>query len=218
MPLTIPTNKPSFPERGTSCLETAIRVPFATEQMSVGLLGGSFNPPHSGHRHISLFALSRLNLDRIWWLVSPGNPLKDSSDLQSLDSRLFNCRSIAEHPKLDITAFEAKLSSVYTIDTLRYLLRRYPGTRFVWVMGADNLVWFHRWRNWTTLFRLVPVVVVDRPDCRYQAMASKAAKTFSKYYVNNQNLSSFACSRPPRWTFLTIPLSSESSTKIRKKA
>ncbi len=209
--------QPKSPEQGALDFSTALRVPSATRQMSVGLLGGSFNPPHSGHRHISLFALHRLNLDRIWWLVSPGNPLKDTTNLQSLESRVALSRSLADHPRLEITAFEACLSSVYTIDTMRFLRRRYSGTRFVWLMGADSMIGIHKWRNWRSLFKLMPIVVLDRPDCRYQAMASKAAQTFLKYYIRNPNLSTFASSHPPKWTYLTIPLSGESSTILRKK-
>lgn len=196
----------------------ALLPPAAASQMSIGLLGGSFNPPHTGHRHISELALRRLNLDNIWWLVSPGNPLKDTSKLKPLELRVESCRSIFRHPKLKVTAFESRLPGVYTVNTLRYLVQRYPGTQFVWLMGADNLIEFHKWRNWKALFKLMPIAIVDRPNYRYKAMASKAAQVFSNYHVSDQNLSSFTGLEPPVWTFLTIPLSGESSTKIRNRA
>ncbi|HZV20147.1 MAG TPA: nicotinate-nucleotide adenylyltransferase, partial [Hyphomicrobiales bacterium] len=125
-----------------------LRPPHAEIGMRIGLLGGSFNPPHAAHRQISLTALKRLGLDQVWWLVTPGNPLKDHGDLAPLAERVALCRVLARHARIRVTAFEAAIGTAYTACTLRYLRRRFPGVRFVWLMGADNLASFHRWNEW----------------------------------------------------------------------
>jgi nicotinate-nucleotide adenylyltransferase len=132
--------------------------------MRIGLLGGSFTPPHEAHRAISLTALKRLGLDRVWWLVSPGNPLKDPSMLPDLEARVEAARRIARHPRIDVSGFTG--GSAYTIDLLAALKRRFPGVQFVWLMGADNLAEFHHWREWEEIFALVPIAVFDRPGYR----------------------------------------------------
>ena len=149
------------------------RPPLAAAGMRIGLLGGSFNPPHEAHRAISLEALKRLRLDRVWWLVSPANPLKDPSALPSLESRIDAARDMARHPRIEVTGFSG--GSPYTVDLLNALKRRFPGVRFVWLMGADNLAEFHRWRAWERIFALVPIAVLDRPGYRLKALASRAA-------------------------------------------
>jgi len=140
-----------------------------------GLLGGSFNPAHLGHRRISLFALEALGLDEMWWLVSPGNPLKDrAKDMAPLAARLASARAAARRAPIRPTAIEARLGTRYTVDTLRRLVRLYPNRRFIWLMGADNLAQFHRWRDWRKIARMVPIAVIARPGYDRSARAARA--------------------------------------------
>ena len=183
--------------------------------MRIGLLGGSFNPPHEAHRAISLAALKRLGLDRVWWVVSPANPLKDTSALPSLDARIEAARRTARHPRIDVTGFTG--GSAYTVDLLAGLKRRCPGVHFVWLMGADNLPEFHRWHAWEEIFRLVPIAVFDRPGYRLKARASRAAQRFLDYRVDETDAGGLALLIPPAWTMLTHPLSDLSSTALRAK-
>ena len=206
-------------ERGKKGLGVAehLKVPAAAPGMRIGLLGGSFNPPHAGHVHISRVALARLGLDQVWWLVSPGNPLKNVSKLPDLGTRVAAARDIARHPRIAVTGFEGALGSGYSIDTIRFLQRRYPQTHFVWLMGADNLAGLHRWRAWEELFRRVPIAVLDRPGFRLKARASKAAQRFAAAAIDESDAAGLALMRPPAWTLLTIPLSKLSSTGLRAK-
>jgi nicotinate-nucleotide adenylyltransferase len=184
--------------------------------MAVGLLGGSFNPPHDGHLAISLHALARLGLDRLWWLVTPGNPLKPKHDLAKLSDRLAAAEALARDPRIDVTGFEAGLSNAYTCNTLRYLRQRRRGVNFVWLMGADSLKDFHEWRDWREIFHLVPVAVLDRPGYRLAALTSPAAHALARYRIDERDAAGLARLAPPVWTFLTTPLSSSSSTAIRQ--
>jgi len=187
----------------------------AAPRMRIGLLGGSFNPAHAGHRHISLVALARLGLDQVWWLVSPGNPLKDPSELPGLKKRVAAANEVARHPRIVVTGFEEALGCVHTIDTIRLLKRRFPQVQFVWLMGADNLAEFHRWRAWEELFALLPIAVFDRPGFGLKARAGKAARRFAAAAVDDSDAAGLALIDPPAWTFLTIPLSGLSSTGLR---
>jgi nicotinate-nucleotide adenylyltransferase len=137
-------------------------LPSHANGLRVGLLGGSFNPPHLAHRAISLFAIKRLKLNRVWWLVSPGNPLKDNGRLYQLDERVEAARAMANDPRIDVTCLESVIGTRYTADTINYLRRRISGLRFVWIMGADNLAQFHRWQNWQRIATQVPMAVIDR--------------------------------------------------------
>jgi nicotinate-nucleotide adenylyltransferase len=190
-----------------------LKVPLAAANMRIGLLGGSFNPAHAAHRQISLAALKRLRLDQVWWLVSPSNPLKAKAP--DLETRIQIAREVAHHPKIVVTGFEAGQRSAYTVDTIRFLKRRYPSVNFVWLMGADNLVSFHRWRSWETLFRLVPIAVLDRPGYRLKARASRAAQHFASAALDETDAQGLPGMEPPAWAFLTLPLSSLSSTRLR---
>jgi nicotinate-nucleotide adenylyltransferase len=192
-----------------------LKAPMAAPNMRIGLLGGSFNPAHAAHRQISLGAMKRLGLDQVWWLVSPGNPLKDRSNAPDLASRVAVARTLARHPRIVVTGFEGARGSAYTVDTLRYLKRRFPGVHFVWLMGADNLAQFHRWRAWAELFRMVPIAVVDRPGYRLKASASRAAQRFAAARIDESDALGLALMAPPAWTLLTMPLSSLSSTTLR---
>ena len=183
--------------------------------MSIGLLGGSFNPPHKAHRDISLTALKRLGLDQVWWLVAPGNPLKDASKLASLEDRVAAARKMANSPRIEVTGFAG--SSAYTIDLLTELRRRFPGVNFVWLMGADNLAQFHRWRSFDKIFALMPIAVLDRPGFRLKARAGLAAQRFAPYRVDESDAGGLARLDPPAWTILSHRLSGLSSTALRAK-
>ena len=149
--------------------------------MRIGLLGGSFNPPHDAHRAISLFAIKRLKLDRVWWLVTPGNPLKDHGALRDLDQRVEAARAMADDPRIDVSCLESVIGTRYTVDTISYLRRRASGLRFVWIMGADNLAQFHRWQNWRRIASEVPIAVIDRPPQSFRALAAPAAQALARY-------------------------------------
>jgi nicotinate-nucleotide adenylyltransferase len=187
----------------------------AAPKMRIGLLGGSFNPPHEAHRAISLTALKRLGLDQVWWLVARGNPLKDTAKLASLEERVEAAWDLAKHPRIEVTGFAG--GSAYTIDLLAELRRRFPGVNFVWLMGADNLAQFHCWRAWEEIFTLMPVAVLDRPGFRLKAHAGKAAQRFAAYRVDESDAGGLALLEPPAWTFLTHILSGLSSTELRAK-
>lgn len=194
------------------------RPPYAAPGQTIGLLGGSFNPPHIAHRQISEAALKRLGLDKVWWMVSPGNPLKKRGDTAPLAERMRLCREMAKNPHIVVTDFEADLPSPYTVSTLAFLKARNPLVRYVWIMGADNLAGFDQWHRWREIFTMVPVVIVDRPGWRLKALASKAARAFATSRVAEKEAGTVPHRPPPAWTFLTGPLSHASSTAIRNRA
>lgn len=196
-------------------LARALRVPHVEPGMTVGLLGGSFNPPHEGHLNASLIALSRARLDRLWWLVTPGNPLKSTAELESLERRIELCRAMARHPRIEITAFEARYRVRYTEHTLSILKRIRPRVRFVWIMGADNLATFHRWQNWRRISEMMPIVVIDRPGSTLAHRSAPAAIALGRYRVDEADAGRIATMKPPAWTFLHGPRSPMSSTAIR---
>lgn len=183
--------------------------------MRIGLFGGSFNPPHAGHRLASLAAMRRLGLDRVWWLVSPGNPLKDNRGLPPLAARIAAAERVARHPRIAVTGVEADIGTRYTFDTVAYLRRRCPGVHFVWIMGADILQQFHRWQNWRGIATLVPLAVIDRPGGSLLATRSPAALALADYRVPEAEAGGLAGHPPPAWTFLHGPRSPLSSTALR---
>jgi nicotinate-nucleotide adenylyltransferase len=189
--------------------------PPAFPGMRIGLLGGSFNPAHEGHLHISVEALRRLGLDRIWWLVTPGNPLKSHGELASLPGRIAVARQVAAHPRIDVTGFEAALPTAYTVDTVAYLLRRFRGVNFVWLMGSDNLAQFHRWRQWRKLLAMLPVAVMHRADLRLPALASPATIAYAQARIAAKDARLLPALQPPAWSYIGIPPSYQSSTAIR---
>jgi nicotinate-nucleotide adenylyltransferase len=190
-------------------------LPLHSSGMRIGLLGGSFNPPHIAHRAISLFAIKRLKLDRVWWLVSPGNPLKDHAALHDLDERADAARRTANDPRIDVTCLEAVIGTRYTADTITYLRRRTSGLRLVWIMGADNLAQFHRWQNWRRIASEVPIAVIDRPPQSFRAMAAPAAQALGRYRLPESQAARLADQRAPAWIFLTGMKSNLSSTGLR---
>ena len=195
-----------------------VRLPRTAPGMRIGLYGGSFNPAHAGHRHVSLLALKRLQLDRIWWLVTPGNPLKDHGELAPTALRVEDAKRVAAHPSIDVTSFEEIIHARYTVDTLLFLARRCPGVDFVWIMGADNLASFHRWRGWQTIAALMPLAVVDRPGFTLKATRSRAATRLAPYRLPAAAATRLAAIPPPAWVFLYGPRSFLSSTALRRCA
>lgn len=204
--------------RNRARLRMGAALPLALAGQRIGLLGGSFNPPHAGHRHISLWALKRLALDRLWWVVTPGNPLKSHAELAAFEERTRLARQLAQHPRITVTSFEAEQGFVYSVDSVAYLRRQRPGVRFVFLMGADSFAGLHRWRQWRRLMRLVPIAVLDRPGWRLKALTSPAARAFARSRVDERNAALLPERAPPAWAFLTIPLSHLSSTAIRAQA
>jgi len=184
----------------------------------IGLLGGSFNPAHDGHRHISLMALRRLGLDEVWWLVSPQNPLKPARGMAPLATRMADARAVARHPRIRVTDIERTLDTRYTVDTVRALKRRFPEHRFVWLIGADNLRQLPRWKAWTDLFRAIPVAVFARPTYSLKALAGQAAARFAPFRVPESRARRLVRQEPPAWTFLRIRLHPASATTIRAAA
>ncbi len=190
-------------------------MPHVEPGMRIGLLGGSFNPPHEGHLNASLIALSRLGLDRLWWIVTPGNPLKDASELEGLEQRLALSRRMANHPRIDITAFEARYKVRYTQDTLSIVQRTHPLVDFVWIMGADNLASFHRWQNWRRIAAMMPFAVIDRPGSTLSSRSAPAAIALARWRVPESQAKNLAAMHPPAWVFLHGPRSPLSSSAIR---
>jgi len=189
------------------------RLPPHPPGLRIGLLGGSFDPPHAGHLAISRIALRRLRLDRLWWLVTPGNPLKEGPG--PLEARLAACRALAKHPRIVVTGVEAQIRTRFTYDTLRQLRRRCPGVHFVWIMGADNLLSFHRWRHWRDIADLVPIAAIDRPGSTLKTEAARAAQALRKARWPERDAATLALARPPAFVVLHARRSTLSSTALR---
>ena len=183
----------------------------------IGLLGGSFNPAHEGHRHISLIALKRLGLHEVWWMLTPQNPLKNSSDTAPFQERLKAATRVAMHPRIRVTDIEKGLGTAHTADTLALLLPRFPKCRFVWLMGADNLVQVSEWKNWRRIFRLVPIAVFARPPYSKSALVARASRVFADSRVAESRASSMAMMSPPAWVFLHTRPHAGSATRIRAR-
>jgi nicotinate-nucleotide adenylyltransferase len=181
-----------------------------------GLLGGSFNPAHAAHRKISLFALQALRLDEVWWLVSPGNPLKEGAgDMAPLTARLASAQAMARRAPIRPTAIERELGTRFTADTLAKLVRRYPGRRFIWLMGADNLAQFHRWRDWRRIARTVPIAVIARPGYDRPARAARALGWLRRFVRPARQASQWTRWSPPALVLLRFRPDHGSATRIR---
>jgi nicotinate-nucleotide adenylyltransferase len=185
--------------------------------LRIGLYGGSFNPPHAGHLHVTLLAMRRLKLDRVWWIVTPGNPLKELSGLAPLPERMAAARTLARHPRIAVTGFEAEIGARYTLDTLEYVAARAAAARFVWIMGADNLAQFSRWRGWRRIAELMPFAVVDRPGWTLRATHCRAALALAPFRVDETDAPLLPELAPPAWVFLHGPRSPLSSTVLRQQ-
>jgi nicotinate-nucleotide adenylyltransferase len=183
--------------------------------IKTGLLGGSFNPAHAGHRRISLAAAAALGLDEVWWLVSPGNPLKDQEGMAPLAARLASAQRVARGAPIRVTAIEAELGSPYTVETVEALLRRFPDRRFVWLMGADNLAQFHRWRAWRRIAALVPIAVMMRPGYHGRAYRARAMGWLRRFVRPAATARRWTNWRLPSLVLLRTPLDPTSATAIR---
>jgi len=180
-----------------------------------GLLGGSFNPAHDGHRRVSLAAMEALGLEELWWLVSPGNPLKPQKGMAPLPARFASARKIARRSPIRVTAIERELGSVYTVDTLAALLARYPERRFVWLMGTDNLPQFHRWRDWRRIAAMVPIAVIGRPGYDGAALKAPAWGWLRRFVRPAAMARKWTSWRPPALVLLQLPPDPTSATAIR---
>jgi nicotinate-nucleotide adenylyltransferase len=181
------------------------------------LLGGSFNPAHGGHLHISELALRNLALDEVWWLVSPQNPLKPQRGMAPFADRLASAMAAARHPRIKVTDIEARLGMRYTADTITALKRRFPNTRFVWLMGADNLSQIRYWERWRDIFRAVAIAVFARPTYCLGALSDLAARRFARRRVRPESARNLADLAPPAWVFFPSRLDARSATQIRSR-
>lgn len=191
-----------------------IGLPVARGGMAIGLLGGSFDPAHTGHAHITGEALKRFGLDRVWWLVTPGNPLKREGPAP-LARRIERAREVMRHPLVEITGIEARLGTRYTAETLSALFMLYPGVRFVWLMGADNFASLHLWDRWEWIMENIPVGVLARPGQRISARMSVAAGRYERARIRGREAPRLVLADPPAWCFVNVPMDATSSTAIR---
>jgi len=185
-----------------------------TPAQTIGLLGGSFDPAHEGHAHITRQAMIRFGLTHCWWLVSPGNPLKTRGPAP-LAQRMARARAIMQHPRVTVTDIEAQLGTRYTAEALQALMARHPGVRFVWLMGADNLAQLHRWQDWHWIMETVPVGVLARPRMRISARRSRAAQLYAKYRISGRASHLLGQADAPAWCFVNLPMLDVSSSQIR---
>ena len=195
-----------------------VRLPRFAPGMRIGLFGGTFNPSHQGHRLVSQLALNRLGLDRLWWIVTPGNPLKEHSGLAPLEERMEAARAIADDPRIDVTGFEAELGSKFTVDAISFLRRRCSQVQFVWIMGADNLASFHKWLRWEEIAETLPIVVIDRPGSTLKAMNSRAGQLLARHRLAETDARLLPGAQAPAFVFIHGPRSDLSSTQLRAQA
>lgn len=189
-----------------------------TNKRRIGLLGGSFNPAHAGHLHISILALEKLGLDELWWLVSPQNPLKSEHDMAPLKVRMASARDVAKgDARIVVSDIETQMGTRYTVDTVAKLQSQNPNSAFVWVIGADNLRQMHKWRGWRAIFRMVPIAVFPRIPYSLRALGGRAARRFDAARIPENHAKRLVGLRPPAWVFLRTPIHGESATRIRKQ-
>ena len=187
-----------------------------TRGRRIGLLGGSFDPAHQGHVHITLEALKRFDLDEIWWLVSPGNPLKTRGPAP-MARRMARAKAVMQHPRVHISGIEAQLNTRYTAQTLRALRQRFPFARFTWLMGADNLAQFHLWKDWQEIMQTVPVGVLARPGDRIKGRTAPAAQIYRHALLKGRRARLLSHAQAPAWAFVNVPMQDISSTELRAR-
>jgi nicotinate-nucleotide adenylyltransferase len=186
--------------------------------LRVGLLGGSFNPAHAGHRHVSVTALKRLKLDAVWWLVSPQNPLKSARDMAPQDVRLRTAVRVKSHPRILATDLETAMGTRYTVDTVTQLVRRFGQTQFIWLMGADSLAGFHRWKNWQKIAATLPIAVLLRPGYTEARWSAASLARLSSARHRDSTSASWPAWKKPAIVILSLPMNKTSATAIRKKS
>lgn len=192
-----------------------LTMPHTERGMVIGLFGGSFNPPHAGHALVAEIALRRLGLDQLWWMVTPGNPLKNRADLAPLATRIKACEALVSDPRIKITAFEQSFGVTYTANTLALIKAKNPLARFIWIMGADNLRSFHRWQNWRKIAETFPIAVIDRPGATLAYLSSTMAQAYSQARVDEDDAGILWTKTAPAWMFIHGPRSTLSSTALR---
>ncbi|KRB62908.1 nicotinate-nicotinamide nucleotide adenylyltransferase [Rhizobium sp. Root708] len=192
-----------------------LRMPHTERGMVVGLFGGSFNPPHAGHALVAEIAIKRLGLDQLWWIVTPGNPLKDRRNLLPLAERIALSERLAPYPSIKITAFERDFATSFTANTLARVKARNPHVHFIWIMGADSLKTFHHWQRWQDIVNTFPIAVIDRPGSTLSFLSSKMARTFDFARIDEDDSRALWKRQAPAWTFIHGPRSGLSSTEIR---
>lgn len=211
---TSPANFSGFIHLPTRAPASGLRGESLASGMKVGLLGGSFDPPHPGHLHLARTAMRRLGLDRVWWLVSPGNPLK-SRQPASFDHRFQAVQKLANEPGMVVSDIETRLGTSRTIDLVEALRKRHHDVHFVWLMGSDNLAQFHRWARWRDVFNALPVAVLSRPQDELRSRLSRAARSFASSRIRERQAHILPLKTAPAWTYLNEPLHSDSSTQLR---
>lgn len=193
-----------------------LTMPHTERGMVIGLFGGSFNPPHAGHALVAEIALRRLRLDRLWWMVTPGNPLKSHRELAPLAERIAACEKMLTDPRIQVTAFEKRLGTGYTAKTLAAIRARNPHVRFIWIMGADNLQNFHRWQKWREIAATFPIAVIDRPGATLAYLSAPTARALAHARIDEDDAGVLWKHRAPAWTFIHGPRSTLSSTALRR--
>ncbi len=193
-----------------------IKLPPHGAHQRIGLFGGSFNPAHQGHGQVALYALKRLKLDWVWWLVSPQNPLKDPRETGDYAKRLAATRKLARHPRFIVTNLEKQIGTKYSAQTIA-VLKRLSKAKFVWIMGADSLASFHHWRRWQDIAETMPMAVLARPGYSIRALDSKAALRYRDKRIGLERPQVLGSKPPPHWAFISMPLRKESSTAIRAR-
>lgn len=193
-----------------------LSMPHSERGMAIGLFGGSFNPPHEGHLLVAETAMRKLGLDQLWWMVTPGNPLKSHRELAPLSRRIAACEAMIKDPRIKVTAFEKSLGTAFTAKTLSMIKAKNPLAHFVWIMGADNLETFHQWKNWREIARQFPMAIVDRPGATLSFLSSKTAQVLKRARIDEDDGKSLPRRRAPAWVFLHGPRSTLSSTALRK--
>ena len=211
------TSQKTFKQSTRPAVLPSIIAKGAYKNQTIGLMGGSFNPAHEGHKMITDLALKQLRLNAVWWLVSTQNPLKSPIGLEALDKRINDACLLANHPKVTVKPIEFQLNTRYTVDTIRLLKRRFPQTRFVWIMGADNLIQFPEWKNWQQIAAMIGIAVFDRPGYSLKALSGKMAQRYSRFRISERRRASVGKLKPPAWVFLHALLNPISSSNIRAK-
>ncbi|WP_330169420.1 nicotinate-nucleotide adenylyltransferase [Bartonella grahamii] len=192
-------------------------MPHVERSNVVGLFGGSFNPPHAGHLLVAKIAIRRLGLNQLWWMVTPGNPLKDCTQLLSLEERMQLSFKLIDHPKIRLTGFEQAIGSKVSIDTIFHILTHHSGVNFVWIMGADSFTTIHHWYRWHDIVSMLPIAIINRPLGNRSALFSPMAHIYRRFRLDERESKRLPFIKPPVWTYLHGPLSFQSSTNLRLK-